>query len=159
MKVYLINRKDIFAYENDKILPLNIENGREYVEVKSNVVKFKRQSELVCRFWFLKALFFWIIGIMGLFTPRYSKFYGKLDCTVRLPEQGDEELMLRFNTPAGKNITNRFAFEILKGRVEGVDGGYYVEDAKARRRRKLYKLFSYLMRLAIIILTVLLIIK
>ena len=79
MKIFLINRSDVLLFSDDKKLKVGKENGREYIDapVLHNgkiILRAIRKPELSYPNWWLYSAFFWIIGILGLFTPRYSRF-------------------------------------------------------------------------------------
>ena len=87
MKVYLLNRADVRVFCDGKLLPIRREAGTEYIQTdkadgETVVLRLVRKHELSRPLWALYALLFWIVGIMGFFTPRYSKFPHSLDCSV-----------------------------------------------------------------------------
>ena len=89
MKIFLINRSDVLLFSDDKKLKVGKENGREYIDAPvlpdgRIVLRAIRKPELSYPNWWLYSAFFWIIGILGLFTPRYSRFDYALDCNVIL---------------------------------------------------------------------------
>ena len=72
MKVYLINRADIQVFCDGKRLRINREGGKEYVETDKTdgqpvTLRFLRKHELSRPFWWLYALLFWVLGVMGFF--------------------------------------------------------------------------------------------
>ena len=100
MRVYLLNRSDVCVFCGEKLLPVRKEGGREYIEADVRegewlTLRFFRCSELSSRLWPLYALFFWVIGLFGLFTPRYAKFSHRLDCTAHIAA-GARPPVLRF---------------------------------------------------------------
>ena len=79
MKIFLINRSDVLLFSGDKKLKVRKENGREFIDAPvlpdgRIVLRAIRKPELSHSNWWFYAVFFWIIGILGLFTPRYSRF-------------------------------------------------------------------------------------
>ena len=89
MKIFLINRSDVLLFSDDKKLKVGKENGREYIDAPvlpdgRIVLRAIRKPELSHSNWWFYVVFFWIIGILGLFTPRYSRFDYALDCNVIL---------------------------------------------------------------------------
>ena len=91
MKVYLLNRADVRVFCDGKLLPIRREAGTEYIQTdkadgETVVLRLVRKHELSRPLWALYALLFWIVGIMGFFTPRYSKFPHSLDCSVSFTE-------------------------------------------------------------------------
>ena len=165
MKVFLIDRNDVLVFQDNKRLKVRVENGREFVEPQLNAdgtaeLQFVRQHELSSRWWWLSAILFWIVGLTGLFTPRYSTFYYSLNCNVKVSEQYDG-VALRFAKQYRNNRYNNNVSEVYvvgDGRAQ-ISNGSYVYDQKASRRRKLYKVFSWLARIAVVVILVIVIIN
>ncbi|MDE6275881.1 MAG: hypothetical protein K2M75_05010 [Clostridia bacterium] len=161
MKIYLYNRKDIKVFQNSQPLKINYKNGREYVEPQVDEqgrfeVEFVKKSEFSGGLWFIKALLFWIIGIMGFFTPKYAKCNHSLDCKVSGVD-GNVPLNVSFIHPNPK-------YGVCAGvklKEEGylVEGAEYILDKKSCARKKFYSFLSGIARLAVIVLAVVLIIK
>ena len=156
MKIFLTNRADVQIFCDDKRLPVRKEKGMEYVETgKANgeqvTLRLVRRHELSRPLWLLYAFVFWTVGIFGFFTPRYSPFTPSLDCSMMFFENDAASLRVRFThyldetgrrpVPAVTELTG-FAY---------TENPYYQPDPEAKRRRKLYKLFSWLGRLAVIV--------
>ncbi|MDE7208520.1 MAG: hypothetical protein K2O31_01420 [Clostridia bacterium] len=161
MKIFLHNRKDIKVFQDAKPLKIYCQNGKEYVlpQVDDNgyfQVEFIKKSEFSGALWLFRALFFWIIGIMGFFTPRYSKCNHSLDCQISGIDCG-MPLNVSFIHPNSKYG----AGVGVKLREEGfnVDGAEYIVDNKAQKRKKLYSFLSSVLRLALIALIIVVIIK
>lgn len=155
MKIYLINRADVQVFCDGKRLPVRRERGREYVETDKRegepvTLRLVRRHELSRPCWWLYALAFWILGVMGFFTPRYAKFPHSLDCLAHCTENKAAPLQFRFthyldetgqrNVPAVTELTGRALTE----------HACYFPDNAARRRRKLYTFFSWLGRLLLL---------
>ncbi len=155
MKIFLINRADVQVFCNDKRLILRKEKGREYVETDQTdgeqvTVHFVRRHELSRPFWWLYALAFWILGVMGFFTPRYSAFLPQLDCCLTFIENKSAALTVRFahyldetgqrSIPA---VTELTGFAVT-------ENAYYRRDPVAKRRRKIYKICSWFGRIVLI---------
>ena len=88
MKVYLINRRDVAVFQGEKQLCVKRKGGAEFVEPvaadgEEVTLRFYRRSEFAAKNWWLYVMFFWIIGICGICTPRYGKFVHALDCKVK----------------------------------------------------------------------------
>lgn len=155
MKIYLINRKDVSVFCNDKMLPVLTENGRDYVVTaavpgETVTLDLVRRSEFSIKGWFLYTLLFWIIGITGLFTPRYSSFTHRLDCSLRFSEDLKGSFVVRFTHYFSKKGRQVPAVTVLENGEAQLSGEFYVKDATASRRRKLYKLFSWAARICVI---------
>ena len=156
MKIYLINRADIFLFAGDKKLKIERENGREYIDAPvlpdgKIVLRAIRKPELSYRNWWLYSAFFWIIGLLGLFTPRYSRFDYALDCGITLDGGQTQDVWLRFNHFANrKNAIPVAAVTVSEGTVAQLENAVYMYDKVSARRRKVYKLISWLMRIAVI---------
>ncbi len=163
MRVYLIDRYDVQVFQNDQRLKVFSENGREYVEPQMDAdgtaqLRFVRTHELCAPLWWLSALIFWILGITGLFTPRYSTFYYSLDCTVRVSSDYNG-VQLKFCKQYKNNKYNNVTEVCVvgDGRAQIVNGSYQF-DEKAAKRRKTYKLLSWLMRIVVIVVVVIVVI-
>ena len=157
MKIYLLNRGDVQVFGNGERLVVYREAGKEYVEGTESedgsvTLRLVRKSEFANRGWFLYALLFWIVGILGLFTPRYSKFSDSLDCTVRI-RPGGAVPMLRFAHLTGQSADGEGAEAVtaIGECAAEIDGGYYVCDKAAGRRRTVYKICSWVLRLAVVV--------
>lgn len=157
MKIYLLNRGDVQVFGNGERLVVYREAGKEYVEGTESedgsvMLRFLRKSEFARRGWFLYALLFWVVGILGLFTPRYCKFSDSLDCTVRIMP-GEAVPMLRFAHYTGERRDGEPvpAVTAIGECAAEIDGGYYVCDKAAGRRRTVYKICSWLLRLAVVV--------
>lgn len=161
MKIFLHNRKDVKVLQNGLPLKVQYKSGQEYVEPTIGddgafEISFVKRSEFSGAFWFLKAVAFWIIGIMGFFTPKYAKCSHALDCKLSGVDNG-EALNVSFIHPNPRYG----AVTGVKVRENGVslDGENYVPDNKAYKRRKAYKLISGILRLGVIAFVVYVIIK
>lgn len=156
MKIFLTNRADVQIFCDDKRLPIRTEKGTEYVETnKPNgeqvILRLVRRHELSRPLWLLYAVVFWIVGLFGFFTPRYSPFTPCLDCRMMFFENNAASLRVRFThfldetgrrpVPAVTELTG-FTY---------IENPYYQADPEAKRRRKLYKLWSWLGRLVVIV--------
>ena len=161
MKILLHNRKDIKVFQNSKPLEIYYKNGNEYVEPQVDEdghfeVQFVKKSEFSGGLWWVKALLFWIIGIMGFFTPKYAKCNHSLDCKVAGVD-GNASLNVSFIHPNPK-----YGVGVgVKLREQGyeIQGAEYIVDKKACGRKKLYSFLSGVGRLAVIVLAVVVIIK
>lgn len=155
MRAYLVNRADVIVFCNEQILPVRREAGREYIETAASFgelieLRFVRRSEFSTRGWALRALLFWIVGIFGLFTPRYSSFTARLDCRVRFTEDPQTPQIFRFTHYYSAKGEARPAVVAAGGGPVQIENGFYSPDAPARRRRRLYRLFSWLARIVLI---------
>ena len=162
MKIFLINRENIQVFCQNRRLPIYKENGREYVELgdiagENGTLHLVRRSEFALRGWLGYVLIFWIIGILGIFTPKYSKFTHQLDCKLLLYE--NQDMKLRFTHFLSEGSKMIPAVTILDNGTAQLEGEFYLRDRAAQRRRKLYQLFSWLTRLIMIILIVVIAIK
>ena len=89
---------------------------------------------------------------MGLFTPRYSRFDYALDCNVILDSRQTQDIWLRFNHFVNKKSSIPVAaVTVPEGTVATLENAAYVYDKTSCRRRKVYKLVSWLMRVAVIV--------
>lgn len=157
MKIFLINRSDVLLFSDDKKLKVGKENGREYIDapVLHNgkiILRAIRKPELSYPNWWLYSAFFWIIGILGLFTPKYSRFDYALDCNIILDSGQTQDIWLRFNHFVNKKAkVSVAAVTVSEGAVATLENAAYVYDKTSHRRRKVYKLVSWLMRVAVIV--------
>lgn len=160
MKVYLINRADVQVFGREGLMKVFRDKNGEYIETGHTAgeqaeLRMVRTAELSRRHWILYVLFFWIIGFFGFLTPRYSKFAGNLDGTVRFTERPGNILKIRFTHFAGRKESGEIAAMTVFG-DEGavIENGNYIPDRAAGRRYKLYKLCSWAARLVIVVLLI-----
>ena len=161
MKIFLHNRKDIKVFQNSQPLKVFCQKGNEYVEPQVDAdglfeVQFVKKSEFSGALWFVRVLLFWIVGVMGFFTPKYAKCNHALDCKVSGVD-GGVPLNVSFIHPNPK-----YGVGVgVKLREEGylVEGAEYILDKKSCARKRLYSFLSAMGRLAVIVLVVVLIIK
>lgn len=157
MKIFLINRSDVLLFSDDKKLKVRKENGREFIDAPvladgRIVLRAIRKPELSHSNWWLYSAFFWIIGILGLFTPRYSRFDYALDCNVILDSGQTQDIWLRFNHFVNKKSSIPVAaVTVPEGTVAQIENAVYTYDKISHRRRKIYQLVSWLMRIAVIV--------
>ena len=161
MKIFLHNRKDVKVFQNSMPLKIYCENGNEYVmpAVDENgryEVQFVKRSEFTGALWFVKALLFWIVGIMGFFTPKYAKCNHALDCKISGIDD-NKPINVSFIHPNPKYKLG--AGVKVKQEYVNVQGAEYILDKDACKRKKLYNLLSGVARLAVIVLAIVLIIK
>lgn len=161
MKIFLHNRKDFKVFQNSAPMKVYCESGNEYVlpQVDENgryEVQFIKKSEFTGALWFVKALLFWIVGIMGFFTPKYAKCNHSLDCKISGIDDGNP-INVSFTHPNSKYKVGE-GVKVRQERVN-VQGAEYIVDKTAAKRKKIYNFLSGISRLAIIILAVVIVIK
>ena len=161
MKIFLHNRKDVKVFQNSAPLKVYYEKGNEYVlpaldENGKYEVQFVKKSEFSGSMWFLKALLFWIIGILGFFTPKYAKCTHSLNCSVSGIDDGNP-IDVTFIHPHPK--AQLCAGVKVKQESVDVKDAEYVADKDATKRKKTYSALTVLIRIAAIILAIALIIK
>ena len=110
MRVYLNNRKDVYVFRNGEALSILRDKGKEYVEVdvqegEEYTLEFVKKSEFSRPLWFVYAIVFWIIGIMGFFTPKFSKNTFSLNCKMTA-KATNRPLTLFFNVSNYKYAPN-----------------------------------------------------
>ncbi len=156
MKIYLINRGDIVIFSDGKKLKIFKEKGREFVDAPIMTdgrvfVRAIRRSEFSYRNWWLYSAFFWVIGIFGIFTPKYSRFDYALDCTVSMDGSQTHDVWLRFNNFVGKKGTIPLeAVTVSEGTTAKTENAVYIYDKTSHRRRIIYKLASWVLRIILI---------
>ena len=158
MKVLLFNRGDVCVYKDGKKVPVKLQNDREYIEINATdgekiKLLFLRRSEFSSKFFALYAVFFWIIGIMGLFTPGYNKFVHSPDCSAEFIADNSKPPAFMFTHYCGERDGK--AIEAVRNTSDAevfISDGEYVRDQTAERRRKIYRTCSAIARIAVIIL-------
>lgn len=162
MKVYMNNRKDVYVFYRGEALDIRREKGKEYVEFdvqegEDYTLEFVKQSEFSRPMWFVYAVIFWIIGIMGFFTPKFSKNTFSLNCKMTA-KATSYPLTLFFNVSNPKYAPGVALKVVGVGEVLFEDEKYVV-DKTAKTRRKIYSLLSGVARLAIIAIVAVAIVK
>lgn len=164
MKVYLLNRADVSVFQGDGRLKVFRDAGGEFVETGREdgervQLRLIRCSEFSRDRWIIYVTFFCLLGIFGIFTPKYSPFVHRLECTVDFKEERGRSLKLRFAHFLGEGErVNLPAVTLAEGNALITDGRY-VRDQAAERRRRLYSFFSRIGRLAAIVAASLLIVN
>lgn len=165
MKVYLINRRDVAVFQGEKQLCVKRKGGAEFVEPvaadgEEITLRFYRRSEFAAKNWWLYVMFFWIIGICGICTPRYGKFVHALDCKVKFTADENGRVDLRFTHYLDEKGQREVpAVENVGSGITEMEGNCYVRDDLALRRRKRYKVLSALARLACFAALVVIVVK
>ena len=162
MRVYLNNRKDVYVFREGKALSILRDKGKEYVEVdvqegEEYTLEFVKKSEFSRPLWFVYAIVFWIIGIMGFFTPKFSKNTFSLNCKMTA-KASSQPLTLFFNVSNPKYAPN-VAIKVIGDGDVLLEDEKYVVDKTAKARRKVYSLLSGVLRLAIIVIVAIAIVK
>ena len=130
MKVFLINRSDVLFFSGETKLKVKKENGREFIDAP-----VLQDGKIVLRI-----------------IPRYSRFDYALDCNVILYSGQTQDIWLRFNHFVNKKSSIPVAaVTVPEGTVATLENAAYVYDKASCRRRKVYKLVSWLMRVAVIV--------
>lgn len=156
MKVYLINRADVQIFGREGMMKVFRDKNGEYIETgyaagEQIELRMVRSAELSRRHWILYVVFFWIIGFFGFLTPRYSKFAGSLNGTVRFTECPENILKIRFTHFAAKKEGEEIvAMTVFGDEGAVIENGKYISDRAVSRRYKLYKLFSWTARFVIV---------
>lgn len=156
MKVYLINRADVQIFGREGMMKVFRDKNGEYVETGYTAgeqieLRMVRSAELSRRHWIIYVVFFWIIGFFGFLTPRYSKFAGSLNGTVRFTECPENILKIRFTHFAAKKEGEEIvAMTVFGDEGAVIENGKYISDRAVSRRYKLYKLFSWTARFVIV---------
>ncbi len=165
MRVYLINRGDVAVFQSENQLTVNRENGAEFVDIAAAdgeevTLRFYRRSEFAAKLWWLYAAFFWIIGVFGICTPRYSKFVHALDCKVKFAAYQNGRIDLRFAHYLDEKGERAFpAVENVGSGMVEIEDGFYVRDELSRRRRKRYIVLSNLARLICLVVVIVIVVK
>ncbi|MDE6613963.1 MAG: hypothetical protein K2K24_00480 [Clostridia bacterium] len=162
MRVYLSNRKDVYVFHNGEALDIMRHKGKEYVEFdvpegEEYTLEFVKKSEFSRPMWFVYAIVFWIIGVMGFFTPKFNKNTFSLNCKMTAKAKS-QPLILFFNLSNPKYAPNVAIKVVGEGEVL-LEDEKYVEDKTAKFRRKVYSFLSGITRLAIIVIIAVAIIK
>lgn len=100
-------------------------------------IEIYKYNEIMGAYWLLACIFFFIISIFGILSPRYDRRCVAYDCkfTVK-PKEDTENVTLSFNTPK-KDMTEGRAYDITSDcEVEEHSNRMYV-DTVARRRIKI----------------------
>ena len=156
MKVYLINRADVQIFGREGMMKVFRDRNGEYIETgyaagEQIELRMVRSAELSRRHWILYVVFFWIIGFFGFLTPRYSKFAGSLNGTVRFTECPENILKIRFTHFAAKKEGEEIvAMTVFGDEGAVIENGKYISDRAVSRRYNLYKLFSWTARFVIV---------
>ena len=152
MKITFFNRQGIGIYYQGKLLPARGKNSPSTVELPAApgeevTLRFLRVPELTGKGWFFRALIFWIVGILGFFTPRYRKSFVRLDAEISLPAfEGGEVRVIFFHPKGLVGPVPAFRVEApVPCRISRIE---YQPDPAAKRHRTAYCWMSALLRIA-----------
>ncbi|MEG1707019.1 MAG: hypothetical protein RR086_02225 [Clostridia bacterium] len=145
---------NVVLFANGNIVPLK--KVSEHYEAKLDItgsysIQLISRPELSQKHWFVKSLFFWIVGIAGICTPHYDKRGLTLEYTMQGEVVGDDATIELRLLPTSTNECFKQAV-FAKG-----DGVNYTEDniaytinSKARKRYRIYTFFNWFFRLLLI---------
>ncbi len=162
MKIFVNKPNNAQFFLNGEALVFKKINGLNVCEknVTGNFeLRIVRIPETLFPLWFLRAFLFWIIGIAGIFTPWYDGKGAVLDYRLSADAGANCEMRVNMIFPKNKSAYSRAVFlEATDIAVYSEENTAFVKDKKAVKRKRLYSLFSWLARIAIVALTVMLII-
>lgn len=129
---------------------INYQTEKEVVEM--HIYKY---LELQSKFWFLYALFTFIISLFGILEPLYDKRCIVVDCKFSLKLKEQNQMKLQFNNMIGdgKAVEVESDFEVTE-----IANKYYI-DEKVKKRWKFLIAFKVLFWVALIIVTIVLLTK
>lgn len=118
-------------------------------------VCFTYRHELVDNLWFLKALGFYILSFFGLFMRGYPKTFYSLDVEVQFTPQISNTY---YDIIINNNPNAEYPITISGGQYYFLSANKFIKDEKAKKNYRIFKTFSILTRLFVIILVVVIII-
>lgn len=107
-------------------------------EVNLSVIK---RSPFGYKGWFVRVALFWLLGIFGIFTPRYKKQLSALDYKLKAKITEDSEIVLRVNAANNLQVA---APTVLAGATFPFEeeNNSWIKDTVAQKRRKYYHIFN-----------------
>ncbi len=151
----------IYILDGIQIVPNKKNKYKNYIyEVETEKKELELQiysiHELSDRFWFLWTIFFFIIGLFGIFNPRYDKRCMDLRYIGKIHIEQDSELTIAFKTCMDGKKALTFKGNCL---IEDNDTNVYRKNKTLCRRFRIIKWIKIGIVVFIIILGVILIIK
>lgn len=107
-------------------------------QVELSVIK---RSPFGYKKWFRRVAVFWLLGIFGLFTPRYKKQNISLDYKLKANLTEDAELVLRVTAPTYMQTDSTPVLIGSTAPFEEEDNCWF-SDMVAKKRRKFYHIFN-----------------
>lgn len=137
------NTKKIFplVLVDDKIITLKKEkNGLYFFEVPSEKeinLKIVSYNELIGEHWFGRFLLFYIIGLFGLFSPKYNKCPYLLNYEANVQVNQDVTIFINDFKEKALGFSNHYdQFDNETNR--------FVEEKKIKRRMNMVRFFKFL---------------
>lgn len=134
---------------NGKTLKFNHER-KAYFDTDGDVeIKVIRKHELSRPHWFLYALKYWLVGLLGLFTPHYDRMTDQIACRFFGTAQGDGSIDISI---LSRRIAENGRAVVIEqqGLSLAEEGNCYTKDEVAKKNKKRYSVFSWLTRFAVI---------
>lgn len=159
MKLNVQLKKDFEFFQDGKPVEMKREGDVHVADLREDEngeVRFTvlRRSEFSSPLWFVWCLFFWIVGIFGIFTKGYSRSTARVTANIKVPQGHADTLFLKMSAlPDRGREKGVAAFSVGKDECIVCDDWCFNEDRVAARRRLFYTLvFGVVLRIAGIVL-------
>ena len=147
--------RDPVVYVNGQPVRFSpVEKGGYAVEAQTEEngefeIRIIRKSLLSIKYWFGWTVLFWFFGIFGLFAPRFKK-YEEQEIFYSASGKADADAHINFDIVSSATgdkpvVTAESDVPLCE---EGVLCAY---NAKVKKRRKIYKIFNILFRIAVVL--------
>ena len=156
MRIYLIHRGDILLFCEGRRMDIFVDRGREYIETHGQqgeemTVHMIRLPEFSLSGYGFYAAVFWWMGFFGLLT-HYRFPACCLRGTLHYKEDRNATMQLRFAPMPHRGKDPVAAAELLNAAPSAfLENAWYILDARALRRWRRYRFFSFLARAALIV--------
>ena len=155
----LTERNQPFFYINGKeVIPKKNQFGSFQIDYETDdeeiTLEIYKELEINGRFWLITALFFFIISLLGILSPRYDKACLYISCKYRIKLNENNEVKMTF---VNQKDNNRVEIE-ADCSYDEIEYEFY-HDKKAKKRLRILAFVKPLIWILTIILIIYLIIN
>ena len=131
-------------FKREKLLKNNLFAHVAHIETEGRVeICLIKRSPLTFKNWFLRTALFWLIGIFGLFSPRFPKRFDTLNYKLTAELTEDAEITLKVNMTRADQPSAPPVYALSTVNFTE-ENNVWETDSIARKRRKGYRIFNIL---------------
>ena len=145
------NLCDAAVYANGKLVNFKREKlqGGKFADVARVNIDGRVELSLIKRSplsfdnWLFRTALFWLIGIFGLFSPRFPKRYDTLNYKLTADLSGDAQITIKVNSPRADQPSLPPVYAVSDVPFSE-ENNVWQTDNIAKKRRKGYRIFNTL---------------